>query len=236
MRILSIDTSAMTASAAISEESKTIGEFTLDFKQTHSQTIMPVIDSIFKMLGINKSSIDYIACTCGPGSFTGLRIGAATAKGLALGLGRKIIPVPTLDALAYNILNEHRMIVPILDARRNQVFGCVYGLSAESGYEKITDYFAWDIDKLLSFLTDNDMSAVFLGDGAVLHKEKILGAGGDFILAPNNMNMSRASSAGAYAFDNTDKAIDGGQFSIMYLRKSQAEREYDERNGIDDKA
>lgn len=229
MRILAIDTTAMTASVAVCEDKKTIAEFTLDFKQTHSQTIMPLIDNIFKMLEAEKDSIDYIACACGPGSFTGLRIGAATAKGLALGLNKKIIPVPSLDSLAYNIFNEQRYIVPIMDARRNQVFGCVYSFNNKTGYEKITDYLAEDIDCVLDFLKQNDMPAVFLGDGSVLHREKIANYGGDFVFAPVNMNMARAASVGAYALNNIESAITGEEFNIMYLRKSQAEREYDER-------
>lgn len=231
MRILAIETTAMTASVAICEDNKTIGEFSLDFKQTHSQTIMPLTENLFKMLAIEKDSIDYIACACGPGSFTGLRIGAATAKGIALGLNKKIIPVPSLDALAYNIVDENRAIVPILDARRNQVYGCVYGYNSKNGYEKVTDYLAEDIDELLSYLKENNLRAIFLGDGSVLHKQKILAYAEGFSIAPINMNMPRAASVGAYAFNNIDKAIDGNEFEIMYLRKAQAEREYDEKEG-----
>lgn len=236
MRILAIETTAMTASVAVLEDNKTIGEFSLDFKQTHSQTIMPLTDSLFNMLGIEKDSIDYIACACGPGSFTGLRIGAATAKGIALGLGKKIIPVPSLDGIAYNIFDEESFIVPILDARRNQVYGCVYSFDSKKGYEKVTDYLAEDIDNLLDYLKQNDMKAVFLGDGSVLHREKILAYDDNFSVAPINMNMPRAASVGAYAFNNLDKAIDGDNFEIMYLRKAQAEREYDEKEGLNDKA
>ena len=224
----------MTASAAICEDKKTICEISLDFKKNHSQTLMPIIENMFKMLGIEKQSIDYIACACGPGSFTGLRIGAAAAKGLALGLNKKIIPVPTLGALAYNILSEERFIVPMLDARRNQVFSCAYSFNALSGYEKFTDYLVEDIDIIIDFLKQNDMKCVFLGDGAVLHENKIL-KNDDFIIAPINMNMPRAASVGAYAFDNIKTAVESSDFNILYLRKSQAEREYDMREKINDK-
>lgn len=234
MRILAIDTAAMTASAAICEDNKTIGEFTLDYKKNHSQTIMLIIDNIFERLEIEKNSIDYIACSCGPGSFTGLRIGAATAKGIALAFNKKIIPVSSLDTLAYNIFDENRFIVPLIDARKNRVYGCIYSFDAKNGYEKVTDYLTEDIDYFLEFLKQNDMSAVFLGDGSVLHKDKILNYCKDFVLAPININMAKASSVAAYAFKNIDKAVTINEFNIIYLRKSQAEREYDERNNIDD--
>ena len=102
MKILAIDTTGLVASVALADENKTIGEFTTNFNKTHSQTIMPMIEELCKMVELNLTDIDYIACASGPGSFTGLRIGAATAKGLAHGLDKKIIPIPTLDALAYN--------------------------------------------------------------------------------------------------------------------------------------
>ena len=100
MKILALDTTGQVASVAIADEEKLIGEYTINYKMTHSQTIMPMIDDVVSMIDIDLSEIDYIACSQGPGSFTGLRIGAATAKGLALGLNKKVVPVPTLDALA----------------------------------------------------------------------------------------------------------------------------------------
>ena len=129
MNILAIDTTGLVASVALVNEDKTIGEFTTNYKKTHSQTIMPMIEILVKMLEVDLDTVDYIACACGPGSFTGLRIGAATAKGLAHGLGKQIIAVPTLDALAYNMMESNNLIVPIMDARRNQVYSALYSLS-----------------------------------------------------------------------------------------------------------
>ena len=111
MKILALDTSGLVASAAITEDGKTIAEYTLNYKLTHSQTIMPMIDEIVKMSETDLSTIDYIACAAGPGSFTGLRIGAATAKGLAHGLNKKMIAVPTLEALAYKYLEQINLYV-----------------------------------------------------------------------------------------------------------------------------
>ncbi len=103
MKILAIDTTSLAASVALVDEKKTIAEFTTNYKKTHSQTIMPMLEYLKNMVELDINTVDYIACSSGPGSFTGLRIGAATAKGLAFALNKKIIPVPTLDALAYNL-------------------------------------------------------------------------------------------------------------------------------------
>lgn len=232
MKILALDTAGMTASAAIVDEHKTIAEYTIDFKHTHSQTIMPMIEQITKMIELDLNSIDYIACSCGPGSFTGLRIGAATAKGLALGLNKKIVPVPTLDALAYNIFKTDKLIVPIIDARRNQVYSAIYVWDNLS-LKRLTDYIADDINILLKKTIDfNSVGAIFLGDGVNIHKDTISEFNSDYIFAPPNINMQKASSVGALALEYAEmgKFVDSRDFELIYLRKSQAEREYDERN------
>ena len=126
MKLLAIDTTGQTASVAVLEDDTLLAEYTINYHMTHSQTIMPMIEQICNMIKLNKNEIDYIACSCGPGSFTGLRIGAATAKGLALGLDISVVAVPTLDALAYNIFDTSAVICPIMDARRQQVYTAFY--------------------------------------------------------------------------------------------------------------
>jgi len=126
MRILAIDSSGLVATVAVVEEeneiSKTIAEYTINYKKTHSQTLLPMLDEIVKMTDMNLDTIDAIAVAGGPGSFTGLRIGSATAKGLGLALKKPLIHIPTVDGLAYNLCYTDRIICPIMDARRNQVF------------------------------------------------------------------------------------------------------------------
>jgi len=122
MLILSLDTSGLSTSAALVNEEKTIAEIFTDNKLTHSQTIMPMVSELFERTSIAPEEIDYIAATNGPGSFTGLRIGAATAKGLSFALGKKIIPVPSLDAMAYNIIMRGSVIAPLMDARRGKAY------------------------------------------------------------------------------------------------------------------
>ena len=124
MKILAMDTSGQTASAALVDGNKLVGEYTQNDKLTHSQTILPMIAEICRQTNTEPAELDYIACAVGPGSFTGLRIGAATAKGLCLGWDKPLIPVPTLDALAYNVFMTDAVVCPIMDARRNQVYAC----------------------------------------------------------------------------------------------------------------
>lgn len=228
MKILALDTTGLVASVALVDENKTIAEFTTNYKKTHSQTIMPMIEQLKNMVELDLSTVDYIACASGPGSFTGLRIGAATAKGLAHGLDKKIIPVPTLDGLAYNLSESSKLIVPIMDARRNQVYSAIY--SNMNGMKRIGEYMACDIKELLDKVIEIDENAIFLGDGVPVFKEKISEFNTGFKFAPPSANMQRASCIGALALERTEQAIKPNDFEIIYLRKSQAERELEEKN------
>ena len=130
MRILAIDSSGLVATVAIVDEengvSKTTAEYMVNFKKTHSQTLLPMLDEIVKMTEVDLNTVDAIAVSGGPGSFTGLRIGSATAKGLGLALNKPLIHIPTVDGLAYNLCYSDRIVCPIMDARRNQVYTGVY--------------------------------------------------------------------------------------------------------------
>lgn len=230
MKILALDTTGLAASVALVDSQKTIGEFTTNFKKTHSQTIMPMLEYLKNMVELDLSTVDYIACACGPGSFTGLRIGAATAKGLAHGLDKKIIPVPTLDALAYNMSGTDRLIVPIMDARRSQVYFSMYKTAEDcTKMERLCDYMAADISQVLKMAAELDKRAVFLGDGVPVFKKQIEEFDADFGFAPVCANMQRASLVAALALEMTDKAVSCNDFEIIYLRKSQAEREREEK-------
>ena len=131
MRVLAIDSSGLTATVAIVEDDTTIAEFTINYKKTHSQTLLPMIDEMVKMVEADLNTIDAIAVAGGPGSFTGLRIGSATAKGLGLALGKPLIHIPTADAMAYSIYGCEDIICPIMDARRNQVYTGRFDTKAE---------------------------------------------------------------------------------------------------------
>ena len=126
MTILGIDASGLAASVAIMTDDTILGEIMTNCKLNHSQTLMPMVAELFMRLDMHIGDIDFIVCTNGPGSFTGLRIGAATAMSLAHGMDKKVIPVPTLDVLAYNLYGYAGIVVPIMDARRGQVYTALY--------------------------------------------------------------------------------------------------------------
>ena len=130
MKILALDSSGLVASVAVVEENdgnqNLLAEYTVNYKKTHSQTLLPMLDEIVKMIELDLKSIDAIALAAGPGSFTGLRIGSAMAKGLGFALEKPLIEIPTVDALAYNLYGTDRVICPLMDARRNQVYTGIY--------------------------------------------------------------------------------------------------------------
>ena len=122
MKILGMDSSGLVASVAIVEDEALVAEYNTNYKKTHSQTLLPMLDELRNMTELDLDTIDAIAIASGPGSFTGLRIGSATAKGLGLALGKPLVEVPTLEGLAWNLWGSERIVCPLMDARRNQVY------------------------------------------------------------------------------------------------------------------
>ena len=147
MKILGIDSSGMVASVAIVQDDVLIAEYTMNHKRTHSETLLPMIDEIVKTSETGLEELDAIAIAAGPGSFTGLRIGAATAKGLAMSIGKPIIPVNTCEGLAFNMWGTEGLICPIMDARRNQVYTGLYQVLG--GMEIVMDQQPMDIHELI---------------------------------------------------------------------------------------
>lgn len=232
MRILGIESSSLVASVAIVEDGVTMAEYTANFKKTHSQTLLPMIDEMVRLLGIELSTIDAIAVSGGPGSFTGLRIGSATAKGLGLALKKPLIHVPTLDATAYNLYGTSALICPIMDARRNQVYTGIYRF--EKDFEVIMEQDALDMGELIERLNSMGERVVFLGDGVPVYRTQVeekMTVPFDF--APAHVNRQRGASVASlgavyYAEGRIEEAKD---HKPDYLRKSQAEREREEREG-----
>lgn len=227
MKILAVDTSSAVASAAIAEDDKLICEFTLNNKLTHSQTVMPMIDSVFKQSELKPADIDLFAVSNGPGSFTGLRIGLSTIKGLAHAAGKPTVGVNTLEAMAYNLPYCPYIISPIMDARREQVYNAFYKF--EDGILKeIIPPRAISLEDCLKDAEKTGEKVVFLGDGVPIFKRKIIEKLGDYALfAPQNVNMQRASAVAQAA--KNKKMINYNELLPIYLRKSQAERELEER-------
>ena len=230
MRILAIDSSGLVATVAVVEEeneiSKTIAEYTINYKKTHSQTLLPMLDEIVKMTDMNLDTIDAIAVAGGPGSFTGLRIGSATAKGLGLALKKPLIHIPTVDGLAYNLCYTDRIICPIMDARRNQVYTGIYQMDGDK-LQVLEAQMAVEIDELAKKLCTYGKPVIFLGDGVPVHKDRLEKE----LMTNHDMNQQRAAAVGMlgiqyYKEGKTETAM---EHKPDYLRVSQAEREREER-------
>ena len=164
MKILGIESASMTASAAVLEDDHLTAEYTIDYKKTHSQTLLPMIAEIRDMIQLDLDTLDAIAVSGGPGSFTGLRIGSATAKGLGLALDKKLIHVPTLDAMAYQIFGTPGLICALMDARKENVFAGIY--RNQEKFEIVKPACHINIHELAALLNKLDEPVILTGDGA----------------------------------------------------------------------
>lgn len=227
MKILALDSSGMVASVAVVEEEQVVAEYTTNYKKTHSQTLLPMLDEIVKQIELDLDTIDAIAVAAGPGSFTGLRIGSATAKGLGLALNKPIIPVPTVDGLAYNLYGVEGLICPLMDARRNQVYTGLYTFEKDRMIT-VMPQCAVSITEITEKINKTNKSVIFLGDGVPVHKETIE----EQVLvshrfAPAHLARQRASAVGVLAgvYYKEGKIEHAREHKPEYLRLSQAERE-----------
>ncbi len=244
MRVLGIDSSSLVASVALVTDEVMTAEYTVDFKKTHSQTLLPMLDEMMRLLGLDVSELDAIAAAAGPGSFTGLRIGAATAKGLGLALKKPLIHVPTVDALAYNLWGAAGLVCPIMDAKRSQVYTGLYHM--EHGIEVVREQCPMDMGELAELLNQRGEPVIFLGDGVPVYQSLIQERlSVPFMLAPAHMNRQRAAAVAALGMkalkrgqEETPSAwgvreaeycgarlVEADAFAPDYLRKSQAERQ-----------
>lgn len=228
MNILAIETTTKVLSVAVLNENEILGEIFINSKLNHSKTLLPTIDNLLKSLTLSLKDIDAFAISDGPGSFTGLRIGGSTVKAFAKNGNKKIVKVPTLQALAYNVGNCDKLIIPIMDARRNTVFTGSYKWKENNMIIK-SEIECIDINDLLE--RHNKGEVIFLGDGTKLIDLSIREK---FDFANINLNLNRASSVGALAFQliNDERNISNYlDYEPFYLKKSQAQREYDEKHG-----
>lgn len=234
MKILTVDTSTSAATAAIMEDGRLISEYILNINRAHSQKIMGIIDELFRKSGIKPSEIDLYACSSGPGSFTGLRIGASIIKGMAQTFGKPIVAVPTLDALAYNLYNCAGIVCPMLDAQRGMVYSSLY--SWEKGrLVKLTDLRVILMEDLIKLVKDKAVPTTFLGDAASLFEENLKNGLEEYYIAPSDSLLPRASSCAALAMELYDKGLADtyNSFKLTYIRKSQAEVEYEKKQKIE---
>ena len=263
MKILAIDTSGTTASAALVDTHTTLAVCSVTQPglrlspghKTHSETLLPMVENVLQLTGHTAQDVDAFACTCGPGSFTGLRIGAATAKGLAFATGKPLVPVPTLDALAYAVASvaEHgALVAPLLDARRGEVYAACYKVVHDATawvapegsclcFQNRSGFVALPLTDFLAYaFSQRAPRIIFTGDGAALHQESIQqtadAAGVAIAFAPNFLARPFAPAVGelaahmyAEATPSQREAFCESRFALMYVRKPQAEREREER-------
>jgi tRNA threonylcarbamoyl adenosine modification protein YeaZ len=231
MKILALDTSGLTASVALIDDNILTAEYTIHYQKTHSQTLVPMMNELKESLELELHTIDAIAIASGPGSFTGLRIGAATAKGMGFALQKPLVPVPTLEGLAYRFYSSPHRICPIMDARRGQVYTGVYTFrKQEEAYELQTLVTGgpMDILEILDRLNTSEEETIFLGDGVPVFREIIQkNAHFPYAFAPAHQNLQSAAAVAALGIRYFQQGITTTPeaFDPLYFRLSQAERE-----------
>lgn len=248
MKMIALDSSGLVASAAIVQDGELVGEYTINHKKTHSQTLLPMLEELKNMTELELDSVDAIAVAGGPGSFTGLRIGSATAKGLAWTMGVPIISVPTTDAMAYHFYGSDKLICPIMDARRSQVYCGIYtfdrtqdeqirdvqtverqtGGGVRYQLRVIQNACALAVEELIERLNGLRKEVIFLGDGVPVYQETIAEKiTVPFSFAPPHCNRQRAANVAALGavYFAEGKVQSAAEHAPEYLRLSQAERE-----------
>ncbi|MCD7918119.1 MAG: tRNA (adenosine(37)-N6)-threonylcarbamoyltransferase complex dimerization subunit type 1 TsaB [Clostridiales bacterium] len=231
MNILALESSARAASVAVCRDAFLLAESCQNNGMTHSTTLLPMCESLLEQVGLTLHDIDLIACANGPGSFTGLRIGLSTAKGLAWPEEKPCVGVSTLEAMAWNVSAVPGVICCAMDARRSQVYNALFESDGRGGLTRLTEDRAISLEELFSSEKRKEISQFVVGDGAELCYNYGKERGFDLVLAPENLRHQRAwgVARAALRFLETGQPCSGAALEARYLRLSQAERERRER-------
>ncbi len=234
MLILAVDSTAKISSAALVRDCKTIGEISLDTGNTHSETLLPSVEFLLRAARLSVPDVDIFACAVGPGSFTGVRIGTATVKGLAFGRGACCVPVGTLPSLAERVSGLRGIAVPVMDARRDQVYTAAFDCS-DGTPRRMTDDDAVSVDELGERLATvaRDKQIYFVGDGYTLVRDRLAARLPNVGNTPEPLREHSASAVAAAArryLLSGNAPVDAAAVAPVYLRLSQAEREYNEKH------
>ena len=227
MKILGIDSSGLVASVALVTDGVMTGEYTINNKKTHSQTLLPVLEAMLAMADVKIGEVDAIAVAAGPGSFTGLRIGAATAKGLAGALDIPIVPVPTLEGLAANFMNQDNLVCPLMDARRSQAYYGIYSCSDNHIVAKCEQSVA-PVEEIIDKVNQIGERVIFLGDGVPVFRELLeqkVSVPFSYAMPQDNCQRAGIIAGLGVQYLAEGKGIPAREFAPTYLRLSQAERE-----------
>lgn len=226
MKILAVETATLTASCAVVENGRVLGELTTSHAKTHSQQLVPMIQSLLELLDLKANQIDLYAASIGPGSFTGLRIGIVTVKGMAYALKKPVCGIPTLDALAYSVNDFKGVVCPMMDARNNQVYTAIYRKN-HGEFRRVSDYFGIHVTELAGRLDAFGEEVLLLGDGAPLHHETMQGLIRQPVFqADKALFLPRAACTALLAEKQAQEGSLSSPYELepFYLRKSQAER------------
>jgi tRNA threonylcarbamoyladenosine biosynthesis protein TsaB len=229
MLTLALDCATKSIGLALLNQEDVCAEIYLNLNRHHTETLLPALDQLFSLTAYTPSEVDLLACTIGPGSFTGLRIGVSTIKGLALAMARPVVGISTLEALAVNAIPSHGLICPMLDARKNQVYTALYRTGPDGLPETVTSEKLIDVAQFLSDLDQGEI--FFLGDGAVRY-EKLIGETikDRAVMSGRGQQKLLASSVGLLGLHRyrNGSVLDMQTFAPSYLRPSGAEA----KNGI----
>lgn len=229
MLVLSVDSSSKCATCAIVNDEGVVSEYTLNNKREHSVLIMPMIEQLLKDSNLTIDDIDGFVVSKGPGSFTGLRIGMATIKGLSFGLNKPYVSVSTLDGLALSLSSFNGIICPIMDALRDTVYTSFYKFK-DGKLERLIDYTSLSLEELKDSLNEKGENVIFTGDGVFKHKEFLLENINNCSLASNHVNVVKASSIGEIGLELLKEGIkDDDNSSPLYIKQPQAVRELNQR-------
>ncbi len=225
MKILGIDSSAKSASVAVTENGKIISSFYVNTGLTHSQTLMPMLDNVLKCASLTLDDIDAVAVNKGPGSFTGIRIGVAAAKGIADTKNIKTIGISTLESIAYNLVSLNCVAVAVMDARCAQVYTALFRIK-DSVVERLTDDLAIPISELKEMLSSYNEEIILVGDGADICYNALYEEISGIKIASESYKYQNATGV-CFAAENKEKElyIDSNKLVPEYLRLPQAERE-----------
>lgn len=232
MIVLGVDSSSQVATCALLKDDFLLGEYIINDKREHSVILMPMIENILKDHNLSIKDVDGFVVSKGPGSFTGLRIGMATIKGLSMGSNKPYVSVSSLDALALSCGHFDGIICTMMDALRDSVYTCLYK-NIDGKLEKLIDYSPLELDELMTLLKEKNEKVIFIGDGATKHKEYIKENFKDAHFPPSHLNVIRASALCEIGLSLLKEGIcDDENSSPLYLKKPQAQRELEKRMGM----
>ena len=231
MRILALDSSAVSASVAVMEDEKLVGEFFIYTKQTHSQTLMPMVKNVLDCTDIALDTIDLFAVSAGPGSFTGVRIGVSCVKGMAMAQGKPCVGVSTLEAMAFSLTDLEGIVCAVMDARRQQVYNACF-VSKGGVLTRLTEDRALAIDDLAEECKTFGQPIYLVGDGAALcAASPVFQSLENVHLPAEPLRFQRGygvAMAARHALERQE-TVDAAELAPVYLRMPQAERELKQR-------